>query len=206
MTRHRQHTLLFVAIALCIGCDQQFDDHRPHFADPRNVAKAMELYDTNRDSKIAGTELDQVPGLRAALPRLNTNAERGVTAKQLATRLRQWDDSHVGRAALKCTVTHNGKPLEGALVKFVPEKFLSEMLTETATGTTDQAGAAAISLPKFPGPDELPPGIPPGMYHVEITKEGENIPARYNTATKLGQEIAIDNPDMQKGVKFDLTY
>jgi hypothetical protein len=208
MALRRQHALLFVAIALCVGCDRGHGHpHGPRFADPRNVANAMELYDSNQDLKLSGDELNQAPGLRAALPMLETDTDRGITAKLLAARLQQWDDSRIGRMALKCTITHNGKPLEGALVKFIPEEFLSEMLTDSASGTTDQAGVAAISLPTFRGPDEPPPGIPPGMYRVEITKDGENIPARYNTATELGQEISIDCPQPKDGpVTFDLRY
>ena len=35
----------------------------------------------------------------------------------------------------------------------------------------------------------MSPGLSPGFYRVEITKEGDNIPAKYNTATTLGLEI-----------------
>jgi hypothetical protein len=34
--------------------------------------------------------------------------------------------------------------------------------------------------------DEGNPGVAQGFYRVEITKAGENIPAKYNTATILG--------------------
>jgi hypothetical protein len=65
---------------------------------------------------------------------------------------------------------------------------------------------AMISLPTTPGPDGDPPGVAPGFYRVEITKPGEIIPAQYNTATTLGQEVSLDNPDVQHGVTFDLKY
>ena len=44
------------------------------------------------------------------------------------------------------------------------------------------------------------------MYRVEITKDGENIPAKYNTETILGQEVSLDNIDLQMGIKFNLKY
>ena len=53
-------------------------------------------------------------------------------------------------------VMHNGKPLSGATVKYIPEKFLSDALTETATGVTNQTGMAMISLPTGSGPDACP--------------------------------------------------
>ena len=65
---------------------------------------------------------------------------------------------------------------------------------------------AMISLPTTLGPNPLPPGIPPGMYRVEVTKFGESIPEKYNSATILGQEVSLDNLDMQMGIKFDLKY
>jgi hypothetical protein len=67
-------------------------------------------------------------------------------------------------------------------------------------------GMAMISLPVETGPDALPPGMPPGMYRVEITKPGDNIPAKYNKETELGQEVSLDNIDIQMGIKFPLKY
>lgn len=168
--------------------------------------KAMELYDTNKDGKISGPELDKAPGLKAALKVMKTDAEKGVTAEQIAERIQKWLDSRIGRMSLSCQVLHNGQPLSGATVKFVPEKFLSDYLKETASGKTNENGMAMISLPTEPGPDALPPGLTTGMFRVEITKDGENIPAMYNTATVLGQEVSLDNIDMQMGIKFNLKY
>jgi hypothetical protein len=172
----------------------------------RPASEALKLYDTNQDGKISGAELDQAPGLNAALAILGTDKDKGVTSEQIVAQIKKWDDSRVGRMLLSCTITHNGRPLDGATVKFIPEKFLSEYLTETATGKTDQTGVAMISLPTTPGPDGDPPGIGPGMYRVEITKKGADIPAQYNTATILGQEVSIDNPEVEKGIKFNLNY
>ena len=60
----------------------------------------------------------------------------------------------------------------------------------TATGKTDQNGMAMLSIPTS-GPGD-PPGVAPGFYRVEITKDGEKIPAKYNTETIFGQEVALD--------------
>jgi hypothetical protein len=199
-------------IILCIGIYNFMsgDLGLTHPPSPFNASiastRAMELYDTNKDGKISGAELDQAPSLKAALIILGTDKDRGITSKQIADRIQKWVDSKIGRMFLSCTITHNGKLLEGAVVKFIPEQFLADNLTENAIGTTDQSGVALVSLPTLPGPDEPPPGIPPGLYRVEITKDGEDIPAKYNTATELGQEISIDNIDVKKGVKFDLKY
>jgi hypothetical protein len=170
------------------------------------AAKAMKLYDADKDGKISGEELDKAPGLKAALKVMRTDADKGITADQISLRVQKWLDSRIGRTSLSCMVTHNGKPLPGATVKFVPEKFLSDALTETASGVTNQTGMTLLSVPVQPGPDALPPGLPLGIYRVEITKDGEDIPAKYNTETVLGQEVSLDNLDMQMGIKFNLKY
>ena len=75
----------------------------------------------------------------------------------------------------------------------MPEDFLGDNFkTAIATGITDKGGLANMSIPR-PEPDYVL-GVPPGFYSVEITKPGENIPAKYNSQTIFGLEIA---PDMR---------
>jgi hypothetical protein len=52
----------------------------------------------------------------------------------------------------------------------------------------------------------MPPGVAPGLYRVEITKDGEDIPAKYNTDTVFGQEVAMDAKGIQEGIRFELKY
>ncbi len=162
--------------------------------------RAIEQFDANKDRKISGAELDKCPGLKAAIENVDADGDGGITAKEITDRVHAWQKSRLGRMSMSCRVVHNGKPLEGAEVKFVPEKFLGETL-KTATGKTDQNGMAMICLP-----DTLPPGVAPGLYRVEITKAGEKIPAKYNTKTIFGQEIALDAKGLQEGIVFDLKY
>ena len=196
-----------VSFAAYVGCDHQPPRvHAPPISASGAAQKAMDLFDTNKDGKISGAELDKAPGLKASLKVMGTDANKGITYDMIAARVQKWKDSLIGRQSVSCMVTRNGAPLVDATVKFVPEKFLSEYLTVTPVGKTNQSGMAMISLPTTPGPDGDPPGIGPGIYRVEITKDGENIPAQYNTATTLGQEVSLDNIDMQMGVKFNLKY
>jgi hypothetical protein len=200
--------LIFCSSWFCTSCERSLPYYKfPPYDKDRASSKAMDLYDTNRDGKISGTELDQVPGLKASLEIFHANKAQGITKKHIADRLQDWNDSHIGRIFLKCMVMHNGQALEGATVNFVPEKFLADDLKDTPTGITDPSGIAIISLPTTPGPEGDPPGLAPGFYRIEITKEGENIPNKYNTATELGQEVSLDNPEIHINVvKFDLKY
>lgn len=168
--------------------------------------KAILFFDTNKDGKLSGRELNQCPGLKAAAAKVNPNGEDGITAKMISDRIKKWQKSKLGRMMIFCTVTRKGKPLAGAEVRFVPEKFLG--LNDDkwiATGKTDQNGTAMPSIPTT-GKRSNPPGLAPGFYRVEVTKPGEKIPAKYNTRTIFGQEIANDAKGIQEGIKFDLEY
>ena len=85
----------------------------------------MELYDTDKDGKISGVELEKSPGLKASLKILCTDQYKGITRDQIIERVNKWKYSGIGRTSLSCIVTRNGQPLVGASVKFVPEPFLS---------------------------------------------------------------------------------
>lgn len=163
-------------------------------------AKAIEMFDADGDGKLSGAELDKCPGLKAAIDKIDQSGKGEITAAKIAARIKAWQDTRIGRMTTACRVMHNGKPLAGAEVKFVPEKFLGENF-KTAAGRTNADGAAMLLIP-----GERLPGLAPGVYRVEITKDGEDIPAKYNTETTLGQEVAIDAEGIRQGVTFDLNY
>jgi hypothetical protein len=165
---------------------------------------ALEEFDADKDGKISGEEFDKVPSLKSNLKRLDADGDGAVTAEEITERIKFWQDVlRVGRMAVHCTVLHNGEPLSGAEVKFVPEKFLGKYM-KVAKGTTGPNGLCRLSIP-LEGPDD-PPGLPPGFYRVEITKPGEKIPAKYNTATTLGVDCLVDNEAVIRGIRFDLKY
>jgi hypothetical protein len=173
--------------------------------------RAMSQFDTDGSRAIEGAELDKCPGLRAAMNRLDRNGTGKITAEMIAARIAEWDRSRLGRISLECRVTYNGKPLEGALVKFVPEIFPRPYYDDldrarwTASGKTGKDGRAMLSVP-VSGDRYDPPGVPPGFYRVEITSPREKVPAKYNTQTILGQEIAIDTVGPEVPITFDLEY
>ena len=166
-------------------------------------ARAIELFDTNKDGKIDGAELDGCPGLKAAIDQIDPSGMREITADKIAARIKAWQDSKLARMTISCTVLHNGQPLEGTEVRFVPEKYLGDNIP-VATGKTDQNGVAFLSIPTTGQTD--PPGVPCGFYRVEISKPGVNIPAKFNTNTILGQEVALNAAGIMEGIKFNLEY
>jgi hypothetical protein len=198
------YLLVLAMLAVSVGCP-----HTPARIYPPSInasaagAKAIEMYDANKDGKLSGAELDKCPGLKAAVSKVDPGNE-GVTADAITNRIKAWQNSRLGRMSLACTVTRNGKGFEGAEVKFVPEKFLGDSMI-VATGKTDQNGMVMISVPPS-GQREDPPGVPPGFYRVEIPKPGLNVPPKYNTETTLGQEVANDAVGIMEGIRFDLKF
>jgi hypothetical protein len=163
----------------------------------------MEMYDSNHDGFLDGKELDKVPGLKAALNQVDTDRDGKISKQEIADRIKLWADSRAGRVSFRLRVKHNGKPLSGARVMLVPEKFLGGAL-QPGSGTTNEEGTAVIFSASAASPKLS--GLSPGFYRIEITKDGEKIPARYNTETTLGAEAAKGRHDLQAGLSFDLTY
>jgi hypothetical protein len=205
LARLRDLSVLAALLLSMAGCP--FDGGRSRVRPPSINARdagdaAIQMYDTDRDGVLSGKELDQCPGLKAAADQVDPS-HLGISAAHITARIKMWQKSKLGRMSLRCSVMHNGHPLAGANVKFVPEPFLGENMPE-ATGLTDENGNAMLSVPSET-PKDLP-GVPPGFYRVEITKPGMAVPARYNTKTVLGQEVALDAKGIQEGIKFDVEF
>jgi hypothetical protein len=180
--------------------------------------RAIAKYDANKDGSLDYQELAKAPGLRAGVatikklvkPRNPAPPESQlqsakITALEIDARINEWKKHGTGRIKVMCCVKRKGtsEPVAGAEVKFVPEDFLGSGLP-VGSGTTDSKGYAQI-LPRDGAKDDAL-GLFPGFYRVEITK-GNEIPAKYNTATELGQEVAVDALGISTGgVVFELSY
>jgi hypothetical protein len=161
---------------------------------------AIEQYDTNGDGKVAGDELEKAPALKGALMLLDTDGDKGVTADEVAARVKAWKAMQTALTSVRCYITLNGQPLADAQVTFEPESFLGDSI-KPATGKTNQLGNASPSIDReeLPSPN-IPGGVHFGLYKVRISKVvngKETIPARYNTDTVLGQEVSYDDPGMK---------
>ena len=122
-------------------------------------------------------DLAAVPAYKMALEGVGHDPQGRITAAAIDARVQAWRALGIARMVVPCQVRHGNAPLVGAVVTFVPAAFLRPQM-KTGSGTTNVAGLAMISME---GAD--PPGMPPGFYSIQVTKPGENIPARYNTAT-----------------------
>jgi hypothetical protein len=178
LSRTMLGTLVLSSLLVVVGCTGRPSRISPPKVKPAQAAAdAMAMYDTNKDGKISGDEFAQCTSLKA----IAQNGE--VTQDRIAAVVAGWQQSRIGRLSISVCLRHNNSPLGNATVKLVPEKFMgTDILTITAK--TDAAnGAIALSVPTK-GPEE-PQGVSPGFYRLEVTKDGDNIPAKYNTETTL---------------------
>jgi len=187
-------------VLLACGCNRT-----PSRVDPPGInagaagPAAMKLYDKNNDGKVSGAELQTAPSLNAAIGNLDKDGDKAVTADEVTERIEKWQEDRVGLTTVGVTVNYRGQPLAGAKIVFEPEEFLGKNV-KPASGTTDESGRTVVRIE-----DSDLPGIAPGLYKVKITREGMNLPAKYNTQTILGAEVARDAKDaMEGGPTFNL--
>jgi hypothetical protein len=209
------------------GCSKKPKSYAPEVDPVAAGYAALEQYDADDDGKISGPELDKAASLKSNLANIDLDNDRAVTADEIADRIRYWQKTKIlrTRTPIHCTVYHNKQFLADAEVKLVPEKFLGDKM-KIAKGKTNANGMAILVM-EDAKPDD-PPGVGPGFYRVEITKKvdeitakrnrqaatrnhqdtnaEEEIPAKYNTNTTLGLDTTMDNPQIRKGVRFDLDY
>jgi hypothetical protein len=156
--------------------------------DPENMAQqAMAEYDKDRDGKLDAGELEQCPALKKALPQIAKDKHPYLTEEDIADRLRQLVGSKVGLIGTQCRVIRDGKGFAGVTVTFIPEKFMGEAI-RPGSGVSDAEGNVELKIA-----GESFPGLNPGYYRIEASLKDdsgkETLPARFNTETKLGQEL-----------------
>ena len=181
------------------GCDRKPTRAEVPALDPSSIASgAMAAYDTNGDGSIAGDELEKAasvtdhPQLHVKVIDKNTDGQ--ISKDEIQSRVQTWIDHKTGFLTFSCFVKMDGQPLEGATVKYVPEPFMGGVVDQ-AQGVTDANGGAvmAIAQDKLPANLKGAHGMRTGFYKVEITHPATSIPAKYNTETILGHEVASDS-------------
>jgi hypothetical protein len=182
------------------GCGGGASRVRPVEIDASSASsEAIELYDKDGDGALAGGELNAVPGLKKNLQRYDRDSDQRVTGDEIAARLGDWADNKLALMGCTYIVTLDGRPLADAEVTLVPEAYLGPNV-KPATGVTGPNGLTRLSH----APEDLPkssngrpiPGVKGGTYKLVITHPSKQLPAKYNTATELGEEIAYDiNPN-----------
>jgi hypothetical protein len=199
MHNTRVSFLWLSSLAVFIGCSSTPSRVHPVQVDSSAASSAaIEMYDKDGDGAIAGKELDAVPGIKKHVDRYDSDGDGRVTRDEIAARLDSWANNKLALMGATYIIVLDGRPLDGATVTFVPEPYLGPNV-KPASGVTASNGLTRLShadedLPKSSNGRPIP-GVFAGTYKLQITHPTIKIPAKYNTATELGDEIAPDiNP------------
>jgi hypothetical protein len=187
------------------GCSSKPARIMPPTIDAVAAGKAaITEYDANGNGQIDGSELDKAASIKATLSKVDKNSDKGVSAEEITDRINAWKESKVGIMGCNVRVNLDGKPLENATITLLPEKFLGPAV-KPATGKTGPQGSAMLTVDDPDLKAKRISGVQCGLYRVEITADGgKPIPAKYNTETTLGEEVAQDAHWVQTGLVFDL--
>jgi hypothetical protein len=205
----RLRLLWLSSFVFVVGCSYQATRVQPVEIDASSAATAaLEMYDKDGDGAIAGAELDAVQGVKKHLALYDRDNDQRVTREEIVERLGVWDSNPAAIMGSSYVVYLDGKPLSGATMKFVPEPYLGPNV-KPATGVTTQIG---LTRPSH-APEDLPKtangrtiyGMTSGTFKIEITHPNQKIPARYNTQTELGDEVAHDINPTGAPIKISLT-
>lgn len=200
----KQMSITAIAWVTICGCDRGPERiPAPPWDPPAAAAKALEIYDADKDGKIAGAELDKVPSFRDSMETLDKNSDKGLDAEEITQRFQEFVDSRLGLSRQSCRVTLRKSPLRGAEIVFEPEPFIAEYVTKPARGVTQADGATNLLT------DGETLGMKPGFYKVKIYQKDpsgkERIKPQYNEDTVLGIEVSPQNMKLRlAGIAFDL--
>lgn len=187
--------LLIGAFLVLLGCSGRRVP-MPAISADKAGQEALAQYDSNKDGVLDADELKRSPALSSGVKALDKNKDGRISAEEIAERIKAYQASQVGLMGLVVQVTLDGKPLAGATVTLVPEKFLGDAI-KPASGVSDARGTVQI---RTEGAEV--PGAACGWFRVEVSKKDstgrETLPSRYNQTTTLGLEVA---PDGQQGIR-----
>jgi hypothetical protein len=175
-------------LLLTAGCSSGGGAGTVQFSPRDATDQALAEYDANKDGALDAKELEACPGMLSALKRADKNGDGRLTADEITDRLTLFQQQGM-QADVSVAATLDGRPLVGATVTLVPEKFMGPSV-KPATAVTDNEGTGFF---KTEGSEYVQVAL--GYYRVQVSKNvqgKEVIPAKYNTQTVLGQEISPD--------------
>ena len=184
---------LYLVILGCVyfaGCSREPTVDLPSLVPDEAAAKAVELLDKDGDGLLGDSELQDSPGLKSVMKRLDSDGDRKVSQAELSSHMNQWLEMQIGAVPATFMFTLKGKPLADATITFVPEPFLEDAIS-IAEGVTNASGTV------FPSSSAVKRGMQVGFYRVKISKKAngiESIPAQYNENTTIGAEVSSASP------------
>ena len=171
--------------AMLVGCSGKPSRIAAPTWDPAVMAdRAIADLDQDADGKLSAAELASAPGLQYNAKQIDADGDGHLSRDEIFARIEHYQKMGVGLTPFTCTVLLNNRPLVGAKVRLAPEPFLGDIV-EPREATSAEGGSV-----KFAAEGINMSVVPVCMYRVEITSPEVTLPARYNTETTLGIEVA----------------
>lgn len=160
-------TVLSAACLLgLVGCSMHPPRAKAPSWNPEAMAKAaVEQFDKSGDGLMDKKELRAAPGLADAFQVLDTDQDGLVSEEELTARLQLYEDLKTAFVRTSVEVRLDGRPLQNAFVKLVPEEFQGDSLV-VASGQTNSIGRVA---PRSEG--KSIPAMQPGFYRVDLYRD-----------------------------------
>ncbi|MGI9455773.1 MAG: hypothetical protein ACR2NU_04385 [Aeoliella sp.] len=171
-----------------------------------NVSAAADMAvseaDNDGDGQLSTAELAKYPALAGAMGEWDADSSGKLSAEEIQKQLQMWRDQGAAIRTVRCSVTMNGRGLEGANVEFIPEPFMGDGI-KPASGITGQNGLLLPSLSKKDLPKDLQSftGMHLGIYKVRITHPSKKIASEFNTNTTLGAVVGPSTLEVVLAVK-----
>jgi hypothetical protein len=185
------------AVLLLVGCNRGPAPIQVPDFDPQTASQqALDIYDKDHNSELSKEELAACPAILASLAAYDTDKNGSVSAEEIEARLTPLRNSGVGLTQLVIEVRMNGRPLQGANVRLLPEPYFGPNI-KSADGKTSRRGIAVMDIrdDDAPAGEKGLTGVHYGTYKIEVTHPTFAIPEKYNTATTLGYETQRGSPD-----------
>ncbi|MCA9232322.1 MAG: EF-hand domain-containing protein [Planctomycetales bacterium] len=188
--------LLLAVLAAETGCSRGPTAVEVPPIEPESMAAAaFTQYDTNGDSLLDESEMKACPALLDAMKnQIDKDNDKRISKEELVNRFAMWSQGGIGAAYLACRITKNGVPVEGALVRLIPDPCFGGVI-QPAEGKTSSSGRASMAMDSSNLPEDLQnvSAVQQGLYRVEITHASFDIPAKYNTESILGVEVSSES-------------
>ena len=196
-------SLAFISLIALGGCSRgPAAVHVPDVDPAEASVQAMETYDTDHDGSLSDNELAACPGILLHKQLYDKDGNGSVSQKEVEEQLTELLASKIGVTTLRVQVRMNGRPLAGAHVKIIPEKYLGEDV-KVAEGMTNDRGTATMDIrdSNSSASEQGLLGVHYGTYKVEVTHPQVTIPDKFNTQTTLGYETEKGNPSFNVDLK-----
>jgi hypothetical protein len=172
----------------------------PKYDSEAIVQAILAEFDKNKNGTIEPNEAKACPALAGAFTDIDANRDRRLSADELRKRVEAYAASATGSVEVGCVVRLDEQPLAEATVTFVPETCMRPGL-KTAVGTTDVDGRCF----EYKIDGKLYRGLAPGLYKIQVAKDGAALAARFNSQTILGKEVFHDPHRAEESVELNLT-